>query len=321
MDGDRMYGGAGMDLRQLRYFLAIVDAGSFSGAAAALGVTQQTLSKSIRALEADLGVRLFDRDTRHVALTGHGDMVLAHARNMDAEAQQLRRHIDDALGVRTGRLRIGAGLTAAAQIVPTAIARLVGKRPGLRVSVTDGSARTLTPMLLRGELDVIVCVIGTPIEDPLVQQDVLFHERMQILAGADHSLVASRKVRLKQCLEYPWLVGWSPGGFDKTIAAAFTRAGLTPPVPRIETTSFTLARAVLTTTETLAVLPEHLFAMELTAGTLARIEAGGGDGWERPMSICYRRNSTRSPATMALISELYALAAGKKPPVGLRAGR
>ena len=307
-----------MELRQIRHFLAIIDSGSFSAAAALVGLTQQSLSKSLANLEADLGVRLFDRDTRNVSLTTYGEMLLSHARNIDAESHQIRRHLDDLLGVRTARLRIGAGLTAATHIVSSAVSRLSASRPTLRIHVIDGTSTSLLPMLMRGEVDAIVCVIGTPIEDSVVRQDVLFLQRMHLLARAKHPLDTGRKISLKRTLNFPWLVGWSPGGFDKAIANTFAHAGLKPPVPQIETTSFTLTRAVLATTDHIAVLPEHLFSLEITEGLLTKIPlAAIRDGWERPMSICYRRNSTRSPAMMAFVTEIEKIACDSTALVGL----
>lgn len=311
-----------MELRQLRHFLAIIDNGSFSSAAVSVGLTQQTLSKSIANLEHDLGVRLFDRDTRNIALTTHGQMLMSHARNIDAEAHQLRRHLDDALGIRSGHLRIGAGLTAATQIVPDAVDQLIVKRPTLRITVVDGSSTTLIPMLLRGELDVIVCVVGNPINDPIIQQDILFQEKMRLLAGSAHPLTITKRVRLARTLDFPWLVGWSPGGLDKAISQTFARSGLKPPIPKIESTSFTFVRTVLAKSDHVAVLPEHLFTSEIESGTLSRINLPvSHDGWERPMSICYRRNSTRSPATMAFVNELANLSGRKAAIPGLSVAR
>lgn len=308
-----------MEMRQIRQFLAVVDRGSFSGAAASLGITQQALSKGISNFEDELGVRVFDRDTRNVTLSRFGNILLAHARNIEAEAQQFRRHLDDTIGVRSGHLKIGVGLTAATYVVPFVVKRLIEKRANLRVTVTDGTAAALTPMLLRGELDAIVCVIGHPLEESLVKQDVLFKERLRVLASGSHDLAGAKRVALKRLLSYPWFVGWSPGGFDAVIGSSFEREGLSPPVTRIETTSLPLARSLLTEGPYLAVLPEHLFSSEITAGTVVVIDVNVDQtGWERPMTLCYRRNSARSPATMAMIDELDALLKGKNFLIGLQ---
>jgi DNA-binding transcriptional LysR family regulator len=296
-----------MELRRVKHFLAVVDQGSFTAAAQKLGVSQQAVSKSINVLEDELGVRLFERDTRLVTLSRFGELLLSHARNIDAEAQQFKRHLEDAVGVRSGRLVIGAGLTATTYILPLVLRRLVAKRPNLKISVRDGSAPTLIPMLLRGELDVTLCVLGKPLDDSLVREELLFQERLRVIVGAGHPLAGAKNVELAALLDYPWFVGWLPA-LDHGVSSTFTEHGLKPPVPKLDTTSLPLARALLAAGEYISVLPEHLFLTELEEGTLAVVEiAPDIQGWSRPMSLCYRRNSVRSPATMALVNELTLL--------------
>ena len=294
-----------MEFRQVRHFLSVVEQGSFSGAASALGLTQQTLSKSIANLENELGVRLFDRDTRNCDLTSYGELLLQYAQNIDAEERQFQRHLDDVLGIRSGHLRIGAGLTTGVHIVPSAIKRLKEKRKNLKVTVVDGTSRSLLPLLLRGELDIIVCVIANPIEDSLIHTEVLFEESLCLLAASNHPLSNKKSVKLDQTLKYPWLVGWTPGGIDESVRASFAANKLSPPTPKLESTSYTFVRSILTTTNHLAILPEHLFEIDIQSDALRVLPLKAElQRWKRPMAICYRRNSTRSPATMACINEL-----------------
>lgn len=298
-----------MELRQLRHFLAVVDTGSFSAAAKQLGLSQQALSKSIGALEHVSGVRLFDRNTRNVSLTPFGDMLLAHARTIDAEAQQFLRHVDDALGVKSGRLIVGAGASVGGPIVAAAAARLIAARPKLRISVIDGTTATLVPLLLRGALDAVVCVEDEPINDPLVATEPLFRQRLRLLAGSDHPLAGSRKLRPARTLDYPWLLGWRTAVMAKQVARVFTARGLKPPVAAIETNSVTFARALLADGRHLAVLPEMLLAPDVASGSIVplALDADLAD-WENRVTLNYRRNAARSPATMAFVSQLYEIA-------------
>jgi DNA-binding transcriptional LysR family regulator len=298
-----------MELRQLKHFLAVIDTGSFSAAAKHLGLSQQALSKSIAALEDTTGVRLFDRDTRNLNLTTFGEMLANHARNMDAEAQQFHRHVDDVMGVKSGRLMIGAGPTAAGHIVAEAVARLTSARPKLHVSVIDGNTDTLTPMMLRGALDVIVCVQDEPRDNPLVISEALYTEPMRLIAGANHPLAKQRKVKLEHTLHHPWMLGWRTASMAKAVNALFASHKLKAPAATLETTSTTFARAILAEGQHLAVMPQHLFAPELASGTLAIVPLDADlSGWANPITLSYRRNSTRSPATMALVTQLYAAA-------------
>jgi DNA-binding transcriptional LysR family regulator len=307
-----------MELRQLKHFLAVVDTGSFSAAAKALGLTQQALSKSIAALEDTTGVRLFDRNTRNLSLTQFGEMLASHARNIDAEAQQFTRHVDDVLGVKSGRLMIGAGPTAAGHIVAEAVHRLALARPKLRISVVDGNTETLTPMLLRGALDVVVCVQDEPHEDPLVISEIISREPMRLLAGQHHPLAKARKVKLADTVQFPWMLGWRTTGMARHVDALFAAHKLKAPAASLDTTSVMFARRVLAYGQHLAVLPEHLFMPEIESGVLAVVPLDADiRTWTNPITLSYRRNSTRSPATMALVTHLYDVAragsGGKSP--------
>ena len=300
-----------MELRQLKHFLAVVDTGSFSAAAKHLGLSQQALSKSIATLEDTTGVRLFDRNTRNLNLTQFGEMLASHARNIEAEAQQFSRHVDDVLGVKSGRLMIGAGPTAAAHIVAEAVHRLTFARPKLRISVIDGNTETLTPMMLRGALDVIVCVQDEPREDPLVIAETISHEPIRLLASSTHPLMKQRKVKLADTLSYPWMLGWRTTSMAKTVDGLFAVHKLKAPTAALDTTSVMFARSILMQGQHLAVLPEHLFKPEIDSGALAIVPLDANlSSWANPITLSYRRNSTRSPATMALVTHLYDVARG-----------
>jgi DNA-binding transcriptional LysR family regulator len=190
-------------------------------------------------------------------------------------------------------------------IIPEAVTRLKEKRKNLRVTVIEGMAVNLLPRLLRGELDIVVGVIPNPIEDTLVHTEFLYDENLCLLASAQHPLGSKKKVTLKETLDFPWLVGWTAGGIDQAVSDSFEEYGLSPPLPKIETDSFTCVRSMLKTTNYLAILPERLFEMEVQSGVLKALPLKAKlQRWKRPMAICYRRNSTRSPAAMACIEEI-----------------
>lgn len=303
-----------MELRQLRHFLAVVDHGSFSRAADALSLTPQALSKSLSSLEHSLSVRLLDRTTRHVSLTSHGEMLLSHARVIAAEAAQYQRHVEDSLGVRSGRLAVGAGATAAGTWVADAVHALTTMRPQLHVSVTDGNAAILVPLLLRGQLDVLVCVVNDALNDPLIAEETLFVERVSVIAGSGHPLAGRKRLTLDEIAKYPWLVGWNAGGLDARVRQEFDAAGRFPPTARIETNSVWFIRAMLIKNQVLGVFPDDLFRHELGAGSLVVLDVDAPSrSWSRPLTLLYRKKSTRSPATMAFIRALRDAVAASPP--------
>src|SRR5438309_8195952 len=108
LDYNRCVSRIGMDLRHLRAFATIVDAGGFARAVASLRLSQPALSRQIGALEAELGVRLFDRIGRGVRLTSEGEDLLRRARRLLADADSLGERAKALKGGQTGVLRVGA---------------------------------------------------------------------------------------------------------------------------------------------------------------------------------------------------------------------
>ncbi|MEO5962978.1 MAG: LysR family transcriptional regulator, partial [Thermomonas sp.] len=103
---------ARMDLRQLRYFLAVIEHGSFTRAAAMTGRTQQALSKGVAALEQQLGARLFERGSRGARPTTVGRLLLDHAQAADDSLRSFEQRLQELQTGTEGELRIGTGPTA-----------------------------------------------------------------------------------------------------------------------------------------------------------------------------------------------------------------
>ena len=143
-----------MELRHLRYFVAVADAGSVSRAATQLRVTQPALSRQIRDLEAELGLPLFDRVGRRLQLTAAGDNLLLRTREILRAADALREQASALAGGATGTLRLGA----TAQTLESLISGfLVGYRrqwPGIDVRLIEDGGMRLKTRVQRGELHV-----------------------------------------------------------------------------------------------------------------------------------------------------------------------
>src|SRR5712675_388150 len=133
-----------MELRHLRYFVAVASARSVSLAALGLNVTQPGLSRQIQNLERDLGVRLFDRIGRKIVLTGDGNELLGRARRILADAEAFRERAQ-ALGGggEGGVLRIGATPQFIEAALPEVLARYHRARPGVEVQVIEDGASPL----------------------------------------------------------------------------------------------------------------------------------------------------------------------------------
>jgi DNA-binding transcriptional LysR family regulator len=191
----------------LRQFLAVVREGSLSGAAHALSLTQPALTKSIQRLETELGVKLFERLPRGIALTRHGQALLPHAQRIDAECRIADLELQAFGAGQTGRIRIGAGEFFGATFVPRAIAALRERYPHLGFELHSGLTEANFPRLLAGELDLHFGTLPQvdPVPDFLVTAPLL-KVKSRVMAGAQHPLARKRKVTPADLAAYPWAV-------------------------------------------------------------------------------------------------------------------
>lgn len=151
-----------MELHHLRYFVAIADRLSFSRAAADLDLTQPSLSRQMRDLEAELGAPLFNREGRRISLTAAGAALLPCARASLAEAERGRRSVREVLGARSGPLLIGASPQTAATVLAPLLGRYRRRHPGVEVRVVEEGALALIAMLEDGRLDLAVVPLDLP---------------------------------------------------------------------------------------------------------------------------------------------------------------
>ncbi len=287
-----------MESRQIRHFLAAYDAGTFSGAADRLGLSQQAVSKSILRLEEQLGARLFERDGRRVRPTYYAEMLLPHARVIAAEVDQFRADLGDMQGGLSGRLRIGVGPSAAGDLVARAVSKLTIERRDIRLNVLAGIYDMMLNDLLVGKLDIIVAIRQTDRNDPLILEENLGIIRYVVVAGSSHSLARRQRVSLAELGQERWLVGANLGAVEDAIEFSFREAGTRLPQTEIETTSVLFTLAMLDAGQHLAILPELLLTRDLDAGRLVRIDIAG-TLWERPLIVATRARAPNPPLVEA----------------------
>jgi len=181
-----------MDIRHLRCLVEIVDRGGFTGAAAALGTTQPSVSRTLAALEDELSVRLLRRTSREVVLTAAGERVLARARRVLAEVDDLVR---DATA-QGGRLRLGHAWAALGEHTVDVQRRWAAEHPATELSLV----RTNSPTggLAEGRCDVAVIRSATEhrVPDRRFDEALVGVEDRVCTLAADHPLARRRRLRL-----------------------------------------------------------------------------------------------------------------------------
>ncbi|MFG1708932.1 LysR family transcriptional regulator [Nonomuraea sp. M3C6] len=182
-----------VDLRLMRYVIAVAEAGSFEAAAERLHMTQPPLSRQVRDLERELGVHLFHR--RPTRLTEAGRVFVESARQVLAEAEQAVERTRRAAGVDHGAVRIGYTVTTAFDEMPKLFAAMRARHPGIRIEAREAWDAELTAAVAGGELDVL---LGRHLPiPPTFLTTVLRTEDFVAVVGAGHRLAGREEVGLR----------------------------------------------------------------------------------------------------------------------------
>lgn len=190
-----------MELRQLRYALAVADELHFGHAARRLHMTQPSLSRQVRALEREIGVDLFTRTSRGVQLTAAGAELAPQARRVLELVDTAVRRTREVGGGATGHVRLGFVATAAVDILPRALAAHRAQRPGVVVTLAELTTEQQLQALETGDLDVGLGRDMRPV--PGLRIERLHREPVVAAMAQDHPLAARASLRLGD------LAGWA----------------------------------------------------------------------------------------------------------------
>ncbi|WP_161993204.1 LysR substrate-binding domain-containing protein [Lacisediminimonas profundi] len=182
-----------MDIRQLRYFLAVAETQHMTRAAEQLNVTQSTLSHRIQQIELALKTPLFDRVGRGIRLTQAGELFSSFAQRAMKEIENGMAAVSDLENVVTGRLRIGVIQTINNALLPPVVSRFVEAYPGVQVTLDEMTAHNIEEGLAHARLDFGISII--PVTSPDVVAERLFDERMVLIARRDSPLAQHRSIR------------------------------------------------------------------------------------------------------------------------------
>src|SRR5205809_6498780 len=151
-----------MELRHLRYFVAVAEEQNITRAASRLHVSQPPLSRQIRKLEDDLGIALFDRDAKAVRLTEAGRVFLTEARIILQRAKEAVELAKDVAGGKRGEIHVGYAPSLTVELLPRALRYFRESNPGVRVQLHDSSTAEMLRGLIDGKLHVALLVQVSP---------------------------------------------------------------------------------------------------------------------------------------------------------------
>ena len=294
-----------VSIRQLRLVVAMAEGGSMVRAGEATGVTQPSVTKAIHDLERELGVALFERGNRGVTPTIYGEALVRHAQRVLAQLAHAAEEIDDLSHGTGGRIAVGTLLAASAWLLPKAIARLRVERPRVIVDVVEGTDDRLRPMLLRGDLDMVVGRLNELHHRIGIHQEPIYTEEIVIVARPGHPLALNRRPSLPDLLAADWILPPPETTLRRQIEKAFFDAGLEPPRCMVQSVSLLTNRQLLYESDLIGAWPRGVAADDLAAGRLTALPVRLNEILG-PVGVSTRKSARLSPAADALLSLLRA---------------
>ena len=303
-----------MQLRQLEHFEAVYRLRSFTRAARELYLSQSALSRSIQALEADLGQTLFDRSTQAVEPTDAAEALIGHAVDAVAAARTLvesARLLRDGEG---GSVAIGTGPYPARPLMTRAVTALSRERPGLQVVVVGGGASDLLASLVRRDLDFVVCDTSKAEESLFaaeIDSEPLPAEPLALVVGADHPLAGIPEPSPAQVTAHPFVLPPPAPVGRRVLTRSLDPANRSTRVPFYEVESTAACLEVVADQRSVTLIPVSLARQECPMRGLVFRTAGPGQATHDGIHVLRGRTPGASAriARDAVLTQAIAIAA------------
>ncbi|MCI5078264.1 LysR substrate-binding domain-containing protein [Oricola sp.] len=214
-----------MDIRQLTYFVKVVEMGSFSRAAAYLHIAQPALSRQVNGLEVELKERLLIRNGRGVTPTEAGERLLGHARSILQLLERTYEDMENARLGRTGSVAIGMPGTLSTAIATALVRKLHSELPDAKVHVLTGRSTQLQEWLLAGRLDMAV-LFDAP-NSPMLEIHELLDEKLHFYEPepGSESIRMGPDIPLSELVDQPIIINSRPNRVRETLENALARDG------------------------------------------------------------------------------------------------
>lgn len=298
-----------MNLRQLRYLVALADERHFTRAAAREHVAQPALSQQIRSLEAEVGLALVERTTRRVAMTQAGELLVARARRALAELDAAQAELQSLAGVQAGRLSVGAMHTMGPVDLSLLLATFHARFPAVELTVREQSSEELAAMLRDDEVDLAFLSVTERIQSRGLMLRPLVSEEIVVTLATDHPLACRPRLRLTDLAGESFISFREGARLRELLVTAAAAAGFEPRIA-LESNESRRIRSLVSRGLGVAILPRS-DADGLGAAVAVR------DLVEPPLtrdvtlaSRAERRASPAAEAFLALALDVY----GGAPP-------
>src|SRR5215212_10208198 len=310
-----------MEIRQLKAFVAIAEARTFTAAAQRTHYTQAALSMQIKQLEKEVGLPLFVRMPRRVVLTEGGERLLGRAHLILREHDSALAELSELAGAERGRLRLGsASGMVSAEALPAVLRRMHKSYPHAEVTVTSGTSEELVRKINAGELDM--AFVSLPVQARSIETELLSKDQLVAVASPRHPLAGQRVISAFALAGEKLILGERGGNTRRLIDEFFAEAGLKPTVA-MELSRQAAIKNMVAADMGVGIVPLSVVRDEVERGRLVRwwIE-GARINWE--MGLARLSGGYLSPVCQAFVElcrEHFAAAAPGPEPKRRRAAK
>jgi DNA-binding transcriptional LysR family regulator len=279
-------------LRQLQFFVAAAEAGSVTGAARALSISQSSVTEAIRALEDDLGVLLFDRQARGLLITHKGSAFLRHARQILADVAVARTAFRDEAESAPGRLSLGVTSLVAGYVLSDILSRYRRAHPRVELNVTEDNGEYLQHLLIGGELDVAVLLTSSVRDRMALNVETLVVSPYRLWLPLGHPLADQESIALEELAGQP-LIQLMVDEIEES-TRSLTAALPVKPQIAFRTRSVEAVRSLVATGAGLAILPGLVYRPWSLEGDRIEIRDVSGDLPSVQVGLAWRRGAPLS---------------------------
>lgn len=287
-----------LDSNQLHCFLSVFEHGSMTAAANVLGITQPALSKNLKRLETELGIELFQRTHFGMTPTNFGLTLARYARQMHLDSHTARNALQLMQEGGYGSIVIGIGPMWSVHSFPKVVSSIIKKYPKSHIKIVSGVLDTLLPLLLKGDLDIVISSLDFPDQPDLVKEKMFETEHI-IVAHESHPLASRKNVKPENLIDYPFV------GFTDDYAGVsrmenfFALHGLSCPDLAVESSSLEMMISLLSQGDFLASFSAPILRRSNHLG-ITRIDLPHSF-WRFSVGAVYRARSQQSGQLQSIL--------------------
>lgn len=302
-----------LSLRSVRYFIAVAEAESITGATQSLNISQSVITDAIKSLETEVGAQLFVRHARGMVLTHAGHQFLRHAQQILVAVRNAEQAMSSRPDTVVGRLNIGVTTMMTGYFLPYLLDHYRRVFPQVQINVTEDQRSYIEHLLVNGELDVAVLIASNIENVQAIESESLIRAAWRLWLPANHALRRLESVSLRDVASEAMIM-LKVDELEDNTTAYWRAAGLKPNVA-MRTASVEAVRSLVATGAGLAILPDILYRPWSLDGDRLEVRDIAEDMPKIDIGVAWRRGLTQSETAQnfLVVAREYTRSHAKSP--------